>query len=142
MSSYRYFATKEGLDALRKFVNSLNQSNISSNRSDLHKSLDGNCFFPTLTWPRDIQLLYNHTPMSDRDTFKFILFMFGNGCPPELCMKFLCTSYFYDRTRMNRRLYQIRWICSSLQDKAHHWHYFDIDCLSRLYLNGHPLSQS
>ena len=142
MANYRFFATEEGQNQLRDFVNQLNHSNISPTRAELHNALNGDTFFPTLTWPRDIQLLYNHTPMSDMDTFKFIVFMFGNGCPPVLCMEYLCTSYYYDRSRLNRRLYQIRWICGNLQDRSHHWHYFDIDRQRRLYLNGHPMARN
>ena len=69
-SNYRCFAAAEGLVTLRDFVNML-----------FTQATERNLLFSLLTWSRDMQLLYNHTLMSEKDTFKLILFMFGNCCP-------------------------------------------------------------
>ena len=107
-------------------------------REDLIKLLDGEVFYPISTWPQYIRVLLQHTPISDTNTFKFIVFMYGNGCPPETCFRFLCSSYYYDKNKLSKRLQQIRWIILNLATKAYLWYYFDIHHQKTLFLTGNP----
>ena len=43
---------------------------------------DGLAFFPINSWPRDIRTLFHKSEIGDTDTFKFILFAFGNNISP------------------------------------------------------------
>ena len=59
------------------------------------KELTETLFFPIYTWPLDIQLLFTNTPINDTDTFKFILFMYGNNAPPDLTGRLFHLSILY-----------------------------------------------
>ena len=138
MSSYLHYAHEHHISQLKFFIQNLTPSNILTIRTDINKAINGNAFFPIHTWPLDLQLIHTNTPLSDRDTFKYVLFMFGNGCPPQLCLQHLCTSYFYAPDKAKKRLQQIKWLCGNLSQKAHVWFYFDIYCNRILHLNGTP----
>ena len=57
------------------------------------ESLDGIVFFRINSWPEDIRNLFHQSEIGDTDTFKFILFAFGNNLSSYLLMIFLFIKY-------------------------------------------------
>ena len=98
----------------------------------------GEVFYPISTWPQHIKNIIHEKPISDISTFKFIVFMYGNGCPPDICFKFLCSSYSFARQKLSKRLQQIRWVVHNLTTKENMWYYFDIHQQKTLFLSGNP----
>lgn len=136
MHSYQYYGREEVVNELRIFISTLTKKNILKTRASLTTSLNGDTFYPLHTWPLKMQIIFTSIPMSDSETFKFLLFMYGNGCPPYLCIKYLCTSFFFAKTSRLRRLYQIKWICRNFEHHKSDWYYYDIHSQSIKYLNG------
>ena len=133
MTHYHDHAEDQKIQELKNFTLSLSPTNILPTRANLNRLLNGNVFYPIYTWPLKIQLLYTNTPLSDQNTFKILVFMYGNGCPPETLLKYLCTSYYYGIDKLPKRLYQIKWILKNFTSKSHAWYYFDIHNQEILY---------
>ena len=136
MENYENYAQDHKIEALKNFTHSLNPQNIRPTRARIQRLLNGDAFFPIHSWPLKMQLIFTNTPLSDSDTFQFLLFMYGNGCPPEICLQHLCTSYYFCKDKRNKRIYQIKWIVSNLALKRHCWYYYDIHQQKTLFLNG------
>ena len=110
--------------------------------SELHnsntESLDGLAFFPINSWPGDIRNLFHKSEIGDTDTFKFILFAFGNNMSPHLLLNFLLIKYRNNPGKIPKRILQIQWIIHSIPEKRHLWYYFDVTQSKYLHLNGFP----
>ena len=51
---------------------------------EIFKLLDGDVFYDMRRWPNDVEKIFWQKPMSDRNTFKVVLFFVGNGCVTTL----------------------------------------------------------
>ena len=102
------------------------------------ESLDGLAFFPICSWPGDIQHLFHKSEIGDTDTFKFVLFAFGNNMSPHLLLNFLFIKYPKNPTKIPKRILQIQWIIYSIPEKKHLWYYFDVAQSKYLHLDGSP----
>lgn len=139
MSLNATYADEGDIKKTEIFFSNLNNSNIQQIRGEIYKSINGDSFFPIHTWPLDMQLLFTNLPLSDSDTFKLILFMFGNGCPPQICIQhILCSHFNKNAMKTIKRIHQIRWITTNLEHKLNTWYYFDIFENKMLSLSGIP----
>ena len=134
---YRRFAISTAHNTL-KLTYQRHVRDIHTRRHNIYKLLNGDVFFPITSWPIYIQLIFLNTPLSDPDTFELLLFFYGNGCPPHICIEYLYTSYFFKKDKIPKRYLQIKFICENLLQKSHIWYYFDIHENKYLYLNGQP----
>ena len=136
--NYTNFANSEEHVLIRnKYANTPYSINT---RLQLRSILDGDAFFPINTWPLTIQEVSRHTPISDTNTFKLLLFLYGNGCSPHLAFEYIYASH-PTKTKILKRYYQIKWICNNIQHNLHKWYYHDILSQKSLYLNGTSFSK-
>jgi hypothetical protein len=59
--------------------------------------LDGDVFYDVNDWPTEMERVLWKKPLSDEETFKFMLFLLGNGCGPQLTCEWILTSTYWDR---------------------------------------------
>ena len=142
MDSYNFFVSEAGIRQLKDFTRNLTPLNISAIRTEIQLELDGEVFFPYRSWPAQIRSIFNNCPLSDSQTFKLFLFLYGNGCPPITTMKYLCTSFFYSPAKIDKRIYQIKYLCSNVHIKRDTWYYFDIHKNELIYLNGSSINRN
>ena len=117
----------------------LSKREIIQERLELFKDINGNAFFPVKWWPSDMQLTFWKKPIGDRDTFKLVLFLLGNGCSPYLLKRWILLSQFWaEHPTAEKRARQIDFILNNADSKAAIWFYYDLDYHKHLYLNGLP----
>ena len=121
---------------IKDFVFNCSKQKISEKRRDLLKIINGDMFYSISLWPRDIKRLFWNKPISDKDTFKLLIFFVENGCPPWLAEEWILTSTFWDKTKVKTRQNQIRWILANLKNKRRSWFYFDLHLNKYVYLDG------
>ena len=88
---------------IKDFVFNCSKQKISEKRRDLLKIINGDMFYSISLWPRDIKRLFWNKPISDKDTFKLLIFFVENGCPPWLAEEWILTSTFWDKTKVKTR---------------------------------------
>ena len=78
--------------------------------------------------------------MSDKETFKLLLFFHGNGCNPEIISRWilLAQSWASSQATAEKRARQIQFVNDNLDNKRHQWFYYNLDYSKLLYLNGLP----
>ena len=54
----------------RETLRYLSRREITQERLDIFKEINGNVFFPVKWWPIDMQLTFWRKPIGDKDTFK------------------------------------------------------------------------
>ena len=77
-------------------------------------------------------------PIGDVGTFKLMLFVLGNGCSPNLMLRWILTSQTWSPEKAEKRARQIDFILNNEDGKRKQWFYFDLDHGKLLYLNGLP----
>ena len=99
------------------------------------ESVDGLAFFPINSWPRVIRTLFHKSEIGVTDTFKFILFAFGNNISPiyswiffSLNTRRILASFPNESSK--------HWIIHSIPEKRHLWYYFGITQSKYLNLGG------
>lgn len=132
MNYINFVNSEEHVSIRNKYANTPYSINT---RLRLRSMLDGDAFSPTNTWPLTIQEASRQTPISDTNTFKFILFLYGNGCSPHLAFEYIYASH-PTKTKILKRFYQIKWICNNIQRNSHSWYYYNVLSQKTLYLNG------
>ena len=100
--------------------------------------LDGLTFFPICSWPGDMQHLFHKSEIGDTETFKFVVFAFGNKMSPHLLMNFLFIKYRQNPAKIFKCIFQIQWISHSIPEKKHLCYYFDVTQSKYLRLDGSP----
>ena len=121
---------------IKDFVFNCSKQKISEKRRDLLTIINGDMFYSISLWPRDIKRLFWNKPISDKDTFKLLIFFVENGSPPWLAEEWILTSTFWDKTKVKTRQNQIRWILANLKNKRRSWFYFDLHLNKYVYLDG------
>ena len=98
--------------------------------SELHnsntESLDHLPFFPKNSWSGGIQDLFHKSKIGDTDTFKFVIFAFGNNMSPYLLLNFLFIKYRKSPGKIPKRILKIQWTFHSIPEKKHLQYYFDV----------------
>ena len=81
---------KEGqhLKTLLKLTK-LTKEERASARKDLEYLLDGHIFYLISTWPPFIKEILEHNTITDKSTFKLILFAYGNEIFPNVFIEYL-----------------------------------------------------
>ena len=69
----------------------LTKEERTSTRKDLEHLLEGHIFYPIFTWPPSIKEISEHNPITDKNTFKLILFAYRNGISPNIFTEYLYT---------------------------------------------------
>ena len=73
----------------REEIRLLSRQEVVEERKQLFRLLNGDAFFPEKSWPKDIRLTFWKKPISDKETFKLLLFFHGNGCNPEIISRWI-----------------------------------------------------
>ena len=71
------------MSALREYRETIryqNRKEVSQERAELFKILNGDAFFPLKTWPDEMKMVFWHKPIGDKVTLKLAPFLLGNGC--------------------------------------------------------------
>ena len=118
------------------FVSSCSQKEIGDKRVEIFEQINGDIFYPINSWPIEFRLIFWKKPLSDKNTFKLILFLVGNGCSPWITYERILTSTYWDRSKTTKRWEQIRWINANMEKHKNNWFYFDMFHKIHLYFNG------
>ena len=96
------------------------------------------CIFPLKSWPREMVLMFWKKPPGDRETFKLVLFLLGNGCSPDLIRRWIVLSQHWasSKAMAEKRCRQVDFVVNNEDTKSSSWFYYDIHNQSLLYLNG------
>ena len=128
MSTLQFFNT---------YIWHLSKQQISNERLLLFQLINGDIFYPIRTWPLEMQLLFWNKPTSDKDSFRLMLFLIGNGCPPNITAKWILSSqHWAPHKKGEKGARQIDFVTRNLESKANVWYYFDLQHNQWLYLNG------
>ena len=78
--------------------------------------------------------------MSDKETFKVLLFFHGNGCNPEIISRWilLAQSWASSQATAEKRARQIQFVKDNVDIKYINCFYYDLDYSKLVYLNGLP----
>ena len=71
------------MSALREYretIRYLYRKEVSQERAELFKILNGDAFFPLQTWPHEMKMVFWQKSIGDKDTPKLAPFLLGNGC--------------------------------------------------------------
>ena len=136
--NYQYIVHTAFLKTEVQRILSLSDHEASALHTSNAEFLNGLAFFPICSWPEDILLLFHKSEIGDTDTFKFVLFAFGNNTCPHLLLNFLFIKYWRNPTKIPKCILQIQWIIHSIPEKKHLWYYFDVTQSKYLHLDGSP----
>ena len=76
-------------------LNKLTNEERTTKQENLKHLLDGYIFYPISTWPLSIREILEHDIITDKNTFKLILFAYGNGISPDVLIEYLYTHSQY-----------------------------------------------
>ena len=106
-------------------------------RREILHSINSHAFFPLDWWPDDIKLLFWRKPVGDLNTFKLVLFLLGNGCPPELFKRWILSSQFWATSQLaEKRARQVDFILNNEDMKSRTWFYYNVGQQKLLFLDG------
>lgn len=122
----------------REEIRFLCAKEIGEERRRLLKVIDGDAFFPLKSWPREMVLMFWKRPPGDRETFKLVLFLLGNGCSPDLIRRWIVLSQHWasSKAMAEKRCRQVDFVVNNEDTKSSSWFYYGIHNQSLLYLNG------
>ena len=95
-------------------------------RENLKHLLDGYIFYPISTWPLSIREILEHDIITDKNTFKLILFAYGNGISPDVLIEYLYTLILNTPSKIRKGTHQLQWIITNINTNQHKWYYFDM----------------
>ena len=97
---------KEGhqLKTLHK-LNKLTKKKLTYAQRDLRHNIDSNIFYPRSAWPPSNKEILKHDTITYKNTFKLILFAYGNGKRLHKISLHVDTP-----SKLKKRAHQIQWI--------------------------------
>ena len=98
------------------------------------KAINGDLFYPTNTWPTEILKEFSERTITDRGSFKLLMFYIGNGGSPHTISEWILTAQ--PTNKIKKRSLQIHWVLTNYAMKRHIWYYFDIFHKKILHLDG------
>ena len=112
--NYKTFI-KEGehLNTLLKLTK-LTKEERTSARGDLVHLLERYIFYPISTWLPSSKEIVEHNTITDRNTFKLIMFACGNRISPNLFIEYLYKFIFNTPSKIKKRPNQIHWIVTNI----------------------------
>ena len=117
-------------------LNKLTNEERITKRENLKHLLDGDIFYPIFTWPFSIREILEHDTITDKNTFKLILFAYGNGIFPDVLIQYLYTFIPNTPSKIRKRTHQLQWIITNINTHQHKWYYFDLCDWSFLLFDG------
>ena len=121
---------------LRKMA-AASQIDIIAERNRLFSLINGEAFFALKFWPSWIKQTFWNKPLSDKQTFKIMLFFIGNGCSPTVSCQWIITSLnTLSNTKQQKRFQQMMWILKNLELRKSTWYYYDLIHKRYVFLNG------
>ena len=118
---FSHSRTMSALHESRETVRYLSRKEVSEERADLVKTLNGDAFFPLKSWPEDIRMAFWRKPIGDRDTFKLMLFCLGNGCSPNLISRWILLSQAWAPEKAEKRARQIDFVLNTAESFITTW---------------------
>ena len=141
MNYETYIKEGQHLKALLE-LNKLTNEERTTKRENLKHLLDGYIFYPISTWPLSIREILEHDIITDKNTFKLILFAYGNGISPDILIEYLYTLILNTPSKITKRTHQLQWIITNINTHQHKWYYFDMYHRSFLLFDGLKKNQS
>ena len=117
-------------------LNKLTKEERIAKRENLKHLLDGYNFYPISTWPYFIWEILEHDTITDKNTFKLILFAYDNGISPDVLVEYLYTLILNTPSKIRKRTHQLQWIVTNINKDQHKWYYFDMYHQSFLLFDG------
>ena len=117
---------------------------LMSARCEYMNSINGDELPPIYLWPRHMRRIFfkrNHR-IKNTEVFQLILFFVGNGCSPERCgiwillQHRLCTHRDIVEVKIRKRILQMEWIITNIENNISRWTYFDMSSRQIFYFNG------
>ena len=92
---------------------------ISQKRGELFDTINGEILYAMRHWPNSMERMFWKKPLSDEETFTLCLFLYSNGCPPEIIVQWILTSNFWNTANIKKRRHQIRptWIFDNMSNQ-------------------------
>ena len=112
------------------------KSEIMGRRHELVRLYDGDMFYKMSLWPATMLRIFWKKPISDRETFKLVLFLYNNGCPKDIIIEWVVTSTYWQRDKMRKRIDQMDWIFRNMERFNSNWFYYDLFHNRYFYVNG------
>ena len=135
MNYETYITEGQHLKKLLK-LNKLTKEESISKRENLKHLLDGYIFYPISIWPSSIRVILEHDTITDKNTFKLILFAYGNGISSNVFIEYLYTFILNTSSKIRKHPHQLHWIVTNINAHQHKWYYFDMYRRSFLLFNG------
>ena len=135
MNYETYITEGQHLKKLLK-LNKLTKEESISKRENLKHLHDGHIFYPISTWPSSIRVILEYDTITDKNTFKLILFAYGNGISSNVFIEYLYTFILNTSSKIRKHPHQLHWIVTNINAHQHKWYYFDMYRRSFLLFNG------
>ena len=92
----------------------LTKEEPASRRKDFKQLLDGHIFCPISKWLPSITEILEHNTITDKNTFKLILFAYGYGISPKVCIQYLYTFILNISSNAKKRTQLMYWIVTKV----------------------------
>ena len=103
-------------------IQSMDRERYRKKRLELAESLDGELFYRISYWPLYMKQIFWKKPLTDRNVFKLYLFLYGNGCIPEIIHLWTLSSLRWENEeKATKRINQLHWIDSQIDNKKSLW---------------------
>ena len=83
-------------------------------------------------------LLLWKKPIIDLDTIKLVLFLLGNGCPPDLFTRWILLWQSWATWQVAKKEQDKSISSLTTRTKSHMWFYYHVDHRKLLFLDGRP----
>ena len=107
-----------------------------SKRENLKHLLNRYIFYSISTWPSSMREILEHDTITDKNTFKVILFLYDNEISLNVFKEYLYTFILNTPPKMRKRTHQLQWIITNINTHQHKWYYFDMYHHSFLLFDG------
>ena len=78
-----------------------------------------------------MERLFWKNTLEDKDSFKLVLFLFGNGCPATV----IVSSTFWKKNKTVKQWEQVNWILRNISRHERRWLYFDLHFKKYLFMD-------
>ena len=117
-------------------LNKLTKEERMSKRENLKHLLDRYILYSISTWPSSMREILEHDTITDKNTFKVILFLYDNEISLNVFIEYLYTFILNTPPKMRKHTHQLQWIITNINTHQHKWYYFDMYHHSFLLFDG------
>lgn len=118
MNYETYIKKGQHLKTLLK-LNKLTKEESISTRENLQHLFHRYIFYPISIWPSSIREIIKHDTITDKNTFKLILFPYGNGISPNVFTEYPYTFILNTPTKIRKRTHQLHLIVTNINTHQH-----------------------